>query len=183
MSRARGTGGSDISGSGGAGEVTGIVAVARDAGGSGRLRGGRVGAVIRKGVIKLSVWRGKRENPWLNGCFAPCIVKTKAKLLALRAVGTSPGNAYNICNKCSRHGLTGASLTMVDQRRRALKVNYKTYHCGEVTRFTNYPEETEDKGEGNDGDDQCGLPHAGYLDVDCTDGQKLANGNGSSAPW
>ena len=85
MLRALGTGGSDISGSGGAGEVTGIVAVAHDAGGSGRLRGGRVGAVIRKGVIKLSVWRGKRENPWLDGCFAPCIVKTKAKLLTLRA--------------------------------------------------------------------------------------------------
>ena len=77
--------GSGMSGSGGAGGVTGIVAVARGPGGSGWPEGGRAGAVIPKGVLKLPVWRGKKENPWPSACFLSCIVKTKAKLLTLRA--------------------------------------------------------------------------------------------------
>ena len=73
--------------SGGAG---GIIAIARSAGSSGRGRNGRVGAAIRRGVLKVPVWRGKKKDPWPNGCLAPCIVKTKAKLLALREEGASP---------------------------------------------------------------------------------------------
>ena len=63
-------------GSGGAGGVTGIITIARGAGASGRPRGGRVGVFICRAVLRLLVWRGEKEDPWTNGFFAPCIVKT-----------------------------------------------------------------------------------------------------------
>ena len=58
---------------------------------------------------------------------------------------------------------------MSDQSQRAIKVHYKTYHSGTVTEFTNLPEETEDEGEGDNGNFPRHSPHAGHLNGGRTD--------------